>query len=477
MSILSILDIGKTALNAQRLALEVTSENITNVNTAGYSRQTTVLETAPVSLERGFPLGSGVNVAEVRRAYDDFLQRQLKSENSTFGKNQTQLSSMTRVEQLFNDLSADGLGISLQKFFKSWQDLTANPQGQPERQAVLSQAQQVVEDFHRLNNYLSDVKRDANQTLEGLTSDINDKLTQVASLNDQIKQIELSSGSANELRDRRDLLIRELAQKIGVNYLEQTDGTINVSLVSGQPLVDGNKAAVFSLVPNPLNGSFYDIHATSPGGSTAVNITSVVGGANNSLGEMGGVLHVRDTLVNGFLNDLDELAFTLSNEVNTLHSTGFGLNGSTGLDFFSSAAFPAGYSGPGGISLGIASANDIAAADADPALGGTGNNKNGKNIASLYDKLLPMSAGTMTLSGFYNSLVGKVGVAVQEAKRGADLSAGILKQLENQRESNSGVSLDEELANLIKYQKAFEGAAKVINTGAEMMDTVLGLVR
>ncbi|MBT1075251.1 flagellar hook-associated protein FlgK [Geobacter grbiciae] len=477
MSIQSILDIGKSSLIAQRLALEVTSENITNVNTPGYSRQTTVLATGITTMERGFPMGTGVKVADIQRAYDAFLQSQLSKENTDNGFGTAVLSSMKRTEQLFNDLTTDGLGKAMQNFFNAWQDLTANPQGQPERQAVLSMGQQLVDQFQRINGYLNDVKNEANKSLEGLASDVNDKIGQIASLNDQIKQIEIQGGHANELRDQRDLLVRQLSSKVGITYVENGDGTLSVSLTLGQPLVIGDKAAKLSLEPDPGNSSYYKIMATSPGGNTAVDISTIAGGPGNAQGEMGGALQVRDTLINGFLSDLDELAYNLANEVNSVHSASYGLTGITGRNFFNPPAAMAGYSGKGGISLAISKTSDVAAADSNPLTGGTGNNKSASSIASIYDKVLATSGGNLTLEGFFNSLVGKVGVSVQDATRRADQSGGIVKQLDNLRESNSGVSLDEELANLVKYQKAYEGAAKLINVGSDMMDTILGLIR
>lgn len=477
MSISSILDIAKSGLTAQRLALEVTSENITNVNTPGYSKQTTIFQTAPTTLERGFPLGSGVQVAEIQRAYNDFLQQQLTGQSATNGFSNTVLASMNQAQQLFNDLSTDGLGKSLQDFFSSWQDLTSNPQGQPERQAVLASAQQLVDQFQRINGSLHDLKSEANQSLEGIVSDVNNYTSQIASLNDQIKLIEIQGGRANELRDQRDQLVRELSGKVGITYIEQTDGTLNVSMSLGQPLVIGNQAATLSLQPDPANSSYYKVLATSPGGNTAIDITSIVGGTNNGQGEMGGTLQVRDTLVNGFLSDLDELAYTLATEVNNAHTTGFGLNSSTGLSFFTPPTTMAGYSGPGGIGVNITQTADVAAANTDPAAGGTGNNVNAQTIAGIYDKVLATSGGSLTLDGFYNGLVGKVGVAVQDATRTQATSDSTIKQLDNLRESNSGVSLDEELANLVKYQTAYQGAAKMITVSTDMLDTIIGLIK
>lgn len=552
MGISNVLDMGRTSLAAQRLALEVTGENITNVSTPGYSRQTTVMETAPVSLESGFPLGNGVRVTSIQRDHDAFLQLQLKKENSTLGQFNSTLMSMKRVEQVFNEFTTDGLGKSLTDFFNSWQDLSMNPQGQAERQNVLARSQVVVDNFHRLNTYLNDVKKESNDSLNGVVNDINDKMGKIASLNGEIKEIEVAGARANELRDRRDVLVQELAKKVGINYLEQQDGTVNISLTLGQPLVDGNKSATFSLQADALNSGFYKVLTTPPGGAgNPIDITSIVGGAGNSQGEIGGLLQMRDTTANGFLSNLDELAYTFANQVNSLHASGFGLTGSTGNNLFAmpTATLPttvltgnttlgsnvvtslpstgsmfvgmlltgpgvpqnstitqilgpnsvqisnnasatgvgssltfvgtSGYSGNGGINLNITNNADVAAASTNPtlALGGTGNNINARAIAELMSKTINMSSGATTINGFYDALVGKVGVAVQNAQRGADQSDGILKQLSNLRDSTVGVSLDEELANLVKYQRAYQSAAKLITTGDEMMDTVLNMIK
>lgn len=484
MSINSLLETGKTALNAQKLALEVTGENITNVNTPGYSRQTTILETAPTTIERGFPLGNGVKVAAVQRTYDAFLARQINSQNAVNGQGQTSNAALQRVQTLFNEFTTSGLGQSLQGFFNAWQDLTANPQGVPERQAVLSQAQQVVDDFHNISTSLTGVKNDMDASLSGTTSTMNHYLQQIATLNKEIKVVEIQSGgNANEMRDQRDLLIKQLSQNVGVNFAEQPDGQVNVTLPNGDALVTGSNAGSFSLQPNAANSGYNDVMLTPAGGGAPINETAYLEGAATPGGTIVGSLQIRDSVVNGYLSNLDELAANLATQVNTVHAAGFGLtSASTGLNFFTPPAAVPPATSPGysaTIALNISSVNDVAAADADPAslAGGTGNNINAQNIADIYNKPVAMSSGTMTLESFYNGLVGKVGVDVQNAEQTETQSSGLLKQLDNLRESNSGVSLDEELSNLVKYQKAYEGAAKLINVGTDMLDTVLGLVR
>lgn len=470
MGISSLLDVANTSLNAQRLALEVTGENITNVNTPGYSRQTAIMETAETTVINGHPMGNGVKVAAILRSYDGFLQGQLMTANASNGQATTSNSALQMVQMQFGDLTGSGLGTSIQGFFTAFQDLAANPQGVAERQAVLARGQEVVDGFHRISTYLTDVKTNMNQSLEGLTSDINDQLNQVATLNAKIKQVEVMGKQANEMRDQRDLLLRQLSQNVGVTFVEQTDGTVNVSLSSGQALVTADKAAALSLQTDAGTG-YYDVLLTPPEGGAAVAATSFIGGPGNSQGKLGGTLQIRDTTINGYLSSLDELASTLADRVNAVQSAGYGLSGSTGVNFFTTSATAA------TIGISITSASDIAAADADPASGGTGNNRNAQSIASIYDTATAMTGGTMTMADFYTSVVGRVGVDVQAVGRAETQTGSMLKQLDNLREGNSGVSLDEELANLIKYQKAYQGAAKVINVGTEMLDTVLSLIR
>ena len=481
MGVSDILQIGVTALFAQKTALSVTGENIANVNTPGYSKQTVMLEPGNTNLVNGFLVGSGVQVESIRRVYDDFLQQQLVKTNSSYGGYNTQQTALQRVQQLFNEFSTDGLGKSLNDFFNAWQDLANNPSGQAERQAVLAQAQTVVSGFHQLNSSLKMVQSDANQSLQGETSDINDKLKQIAYLNDQIGQMEFQGETANEMRDSRDQLLQDLAGKVAITSRENANGTVTVTLPQGATLVDGNRAATFSLKADPANAGFYGVMLTPPGATESQDVTSILIGSGANQGEIGATLQVRDSLVKPFLDGLDELASNLATQVNTLHSTGFDFNGATGVNFFTSpsgsATLTPGFSSL--MDLNITSGDQIAAAASNPTLAGngTGDNVNALSIANLANASIPMSGGASTLDGFYNSLVAKAGVAVQGASRGAAQSQSSITQLQQMRDSASGVSLDEELTKLMTYQKAYEGAAKVITTGTEMLDTVLGLIR
>lgn len=484
MSVLGLMDIGRSALAAQTAAIGVTGENISNVNTPGYSRQSPILETAPYDPNQKLSIGNGVTVATIQRSFDGFLQAQINTSTSAGGQQSTMQSALQRIEPLFGDLTGTGIGTSMQNFFNAWQDLAMNPQGAAERQSVLSKAQTLADNFHQINNSLNAVKNDANQSLVAITSDINTVTGQIAALNSQIRIAQISGGNANQLRDSRDQLIQNLSGKVGITTLEQSDGTVNVSLSRGPQLVGSNGSATLSLFADPSNSGLYSIILNPPGGGNGTDVTPLVSGTDANSGVLGGTLQVRDSLVNGFLASLDEMASTLANQVNSVHSAGYGLNGGTGVNFFTPPAAPtppatytAGYSNS--IALGFSNSDLIAAAASDPTLpgGGSGNNVNALAIAGLGNKTISMTGGSNTLSGFYGSLVGKVGLAVQTTNQNVTQNTAMLNQLNKYRDSSSGVSLDEELIALTKYQKAFQGAARLITTGQEMMDTVLNMVR
>jgi flagellar hook-associated protein 1 FlgK len=342
----------------------------------------------------------------------------------------------------------------------------------------LSAAQTLVSDFHQVNSGLTQVQSDANQSLPGITSTINSQLQQIASLNAQINhlgQTGFQEGAANSLLDSRNQLLQTLSGEVPITSTVKSDNTVTVTLPQGETLVTGNSAATLSLQANSSNSGFYAVMLTPPYSNAPEDVTSTLEGSGGTQGELGATLAVRDTLVEPFLTGLDELASTLATQVNGLQSTGYDLNGNTNTDFFTppsgSSSDTPGYSSQ--ISLNITSGDQIAAAGADD---GTGDNSNALSIANLANSSISIGGGTSTLDGFYNSLVAQSGTAVQNAKNGATQSQSTITQLQQMNDSASGVSLDQELTNLTSYQMAYQAAAKIINVGSEMMQTVLGLI-
>lgn len=464
MGLSSVMDIARGALNTYRVAQEVTGENIANVNTPGYSRLRVLLETAPPNGTSGFTIGTGVNIARVERYYDGVLQQQLVNAQTPQGYDTTKSNVLQQVEQAFNEISNDGLGAAISDYFAAWQDLTSNPSGSTERQVLMSRAEMLADSFHSASSTLSNTTSSLNTSLTPLTDSINNTLKSIADLNGQIKNSEQLGGNSSATRDQRDQLIRDLAGQIGITYTENSDGTTDVNYADGgTALVTGLTAGTFSLTTNPGTG-FYDVNLTPPGGGAAIVAPTT--------GQLGAVISLRDTIVPGYMGKVDELAYNIATAVNTQHRSGIDLNGNIGTDFFSAPVAPAGYAAL--ISTNLASINEIAAADAS---GGPGNNANAAAIADISRQAFAFSTGTTTISSHYADVISQIGLEVQTSNNTALREGAFTKQLTTLRESNSGVSLDEEMTNLVKYQRSYQASAKLVTTATDMMDIVLGLVR
>ena len=463
MGLSAAMEIGKNGLNIYRVAQEVTGENIANVNTPGYSRQRVLLETAPPVTANGFPLGTGVHIASVERYYDGLLQQQLINAQTTQGYDTTKSTVLQQVEPTFNEVAQDGLGAAISDYFGAWQDLTLNPAGSAERQVVLSRAQILTDNFHSVSKSLNDSISIQNDTLVPLTNDINATLKNIAQLNSQIRTTELVSGNANEIRDQRDQLVRDLSLQIGITYTENSDGTTDIKFAdSGDALVTGSAAGTFSLdkITDPNK---YAVLLTPAGGTVAATVAPVTG-------QLGATVALRDTIIPGYLQQVNDLATTITSQVNSQHKLGFDLTGTGGIDFFDATATDA---ATFKINPFLTSTNQIAAAS-NALL--TGDNSNALQMAQLQNQKL-MTGSTSTFSSYFDSLVSQVGLDVSSSKNTEAQDIAFTRQLTTLRGSNSGVSLDEELTNLIKYQRSYQASAKLITTATEMMDTVINMVR
>jgi flagellar hook-associated protein 1 len=463
MGLSTALEIGKSGLNIYRVATEVTSQNIANVNTPGYSRQRVILESAPPTTANGFPLGSGVRIATVERYYDGLIQKQLVNAQTTQGFDTTKSNVLQQIEPTFNEVANDGLGTAIADFFGAWQDLSLNPAGSTERQAVITRTQLLVDNFHSVSKALTDAVSTEDQALVPLTNDINATLQSIAKLNGQIRYTEQASGNANEMRDQRDQLVRDLSTQTGITFTENSDGTTDIVFKdTGAALVTGSQYGSFSLAVNGGTGK-YDISLTAVGGATAV-VTPVTG-------SLGATVTLRDTIIPGYLAQVNSLATTIATQVNTQHQAGRDLTNTAGLAFFSVTGSAA------TLTLNPAiNTTTIAAAAGPPAAFATGNNGNALLLAQLKGANT-MSGGTTTFSSYYNSMVSKIGLDVQSSKNTVSQDEAFIKQLSALRESSSGVSLDEELANLVKYQRSYQASAKLISTASDMLDVALNMVR
>lgn len=469
MSLASALEIGKSGLKIYQIATEVVSENIANVNTPGYSRQRVVLEDAPPSTANGFPLGTGVKISSVERYYDALLQRQLVNAGTTSSYDTKKSDVLQQIEPIFNEVAQDGLGASIVDFFNSWQDLSLNPTGNAERQAVLSSAQIMTDQFHYVSRTLNDAAIAQNDAVKPIADDVNTILTNIAQLNGQIKVTEQVSGNANEMRDQRDYLVRQLSENMAITYTENSDGTTDVSYADTTgtyALVTGTSAATLSITTS----------GTLPDGSTPRNVVQVTpagGGATTTIapttGTLGAIMVMRDTTIPSYLTQVDSLASSIVSEVNTLHSAGYTLSSTTptGVDLFTPAGTTAGT-----IAVDITDPNLVAASQNSASIG---DNSNAVALAKLVNANT-MSGNTTTFSNYYDGLVAQIGLAVNSAQSVVSQDSAFMKQLTTLRDSSSGVSLDEELTDLIKYQRSYQASAKLITTVDSMMETLVNMI-
>lgn len=461
MGIGAALEIGKNGIAVYRMATEVTGENIANVNTPGYSRQRVVLETSPPTTPNGFPLGSGVRVAVVERYYDALLQQQMVNARTALGYDTAKSGVLQQIEPSFNEVANDGLGAAISGFFSAWQDLSVNPSGTAERQSVITKAQILTDNFNNVSSTLSNIVSLQNASLTPLVASINATLKDIAQLNSQIATTELVNGNANELRDRRDLLVRDLSTKVGITFKENSDGTTDVTYAdSGDTLVSGTYASVFSL--DTIDPENYVIQLKPVDGF----LTTV----HPATGELGAAVALRDTIIPAFQAQLDDLAATITSEVNMVHTAGYDLNGDPGAEFFDplgtgAAAF--------GLNSAITNTSKIAASS-NAAV--SGDNGTAQLMTKLQGQKL-MSSGTLTFNSYFDSLSSQVGLSVKSIKTTVAQDEAFSNQLDALRESNSGVSLDEELTNLVKYQRSYQASAKLITTATEMLDTVIAMLR
>lgn len=329
MGISGLLDVAKTALFTAQQALTVTGHNIGNVNTPGFSRQQVILtENRPADGSPG-QVGTGVRIAEIRRAVDVFLNRELTKSHEDLGRFTVARDELGRLESLFADARGQGLSGKLNEFFTALQDAATTPSQMAPRSVVLSRASTLSSAFTQLNRNLVETSRAIDAQIGVTIDEINGLTAKIAQFNTQIKSAEVSGQNANDLRDQRDLAINELATRVEVLTLDRPDGTVSVFTARGLVLVDQETTRNLVGIESPDNQALLDI-GYDIGGSQPSIINDLI-----STGKLRGLLDVRDRTIPSVQRGIDALAGSLLTEVNRIHRAGYGLDGSTGEDLFS----------------------------------------------------------------------------------------------------------------------------------------------
>ena len=460
--IYGIMSLAGQALMTQQQAISVTSHNIANVNTPGYSRQRLNVKTnIPLESSVG-PMGNGVSGDSIERIYDRFLTSQISNESQGLGKWEAQKNAVEMLEVIFNESDGSGLSQAMSKFWDAWQSVTNNPAGTTERQILVSASQVLANTFNKLDRDFNQSQQNLDLALQGTVEEINRLSGQLADLNEKIISSEAGTASANDYRDQRELVLKELSTLIDIDTFEDANGAVSVLVASGRPLVSANQSWLLSTEVNA--SGLHDVVWVDDSGSTA-NITSDI-----SNGKLKGLLDVRDVIITDYLTRLDTLAGGLRTDLNLLHQSGFDLNGVVGEEFFAGTGTAADIE----VNPNIVGDLDFIAAASDP-LTFPGDNRNAIAIANLQHQLT-MSGNTATYNDYYGSVIRDVGNEVLKSESYYHHQTDMMMQLENQRESVSGVSLDEEMINLLKFQNAYTAAARLITTADEMMQTIMQML-
>ena len=463
MGITSTLNIGRDSLLTHQKAIEVSGHNIANVNTPGYSRQRLeIIAKDPIDCAGG-QIGTGVTGLEIIRIYDRFLTDQINSTAQDLGRWEAQKNSLEMVEITFDEASGYGLNSAMSEFWNAWQGVANEPMSKGARQLLLEKAEILVNTCSSVYSDLGEIQNDIDLNIAQAIDDINIYASQIEELNDKIVLVEASGLNANDYRDEREQVLKKLSELINFTFSEEQSGAITVTLGDGNDLVNSNGAD--PLVATDTNGDgFYDIAwGSAPAASINGNITS---------GKLKGWMEVRDTIIPDYLTSLENLigddatAGSLIYEVNDLHNDGFGLDDSTGNDFFSGSL------AGGDFAVNITSTDEIAAGQSTSS----GDNSNAIAIANLQTAILTIGGSSSSYSDYYNSIVANIGIKVSNSGIRYEHEKSMAAQLDNYREAISGVSLDEEMVNLLKFQHAYNAAAKLITVVDELMKALINMV-
>lgn len=460
-NLLGVLSVGTSALLAQQRAINVTGNNIANVNTPGYSRQRLTLQTGTAAESAIGPVAFGVQTGEVQRIYDRFLGVQLDAETSNLGRWEAQQSMLDRAEIVLDESGGYGLNQALSDFWSGWQDLAMNASGSTERTVVAADAQNLADAIRGQYAQLEQIRSDIDVALTGAVTDVNRLTADIAELNRKIAGIETTGGTANDYRDSRDSALRRLSEIISISSYEDSQGQVVVSTGSGRTLVESGTTTTLT------TGTDSDGHVTvlwpTPSGTT--DITGEIAG-----GRMGGWLQARDARIGDYEAGLDDLAVGLMTRVNALHQGGYDRNGTAGLALFTG-------SGAADLQVNAAILADPARIAASATAAGAPGNADTALAIHALRSALTMNGNTATFDTAANTLVSRVGRDAAEAKAYATHQTDMLGYLDSYRDSISGVALDEEMVNLVKYQAAYNAAAKMISMADEMLNTLVGMVR
>jgi flagellar hook-associated protein 1 FlgK len=448
MGLGSLLGIASSGLTANAYALDVTGSNVSNVNTPGYSRRRPELNTS---------ITGGVTAGNASRVFDQFSAARMvvtQGSSSMAGARDDALGS---VSQLFNETQTSGIADAMSRLFSSMSALAASPDDPTARGAVLSAADSFAGQVRSVASGLASQRGTLLQTAQGTADEINGISTQIAQLNSDITKAKANGGDSSSLEDKRQQLVSDLAQRVDVKVVTDASGQVTI-LGAGTALVSGSTVTKLA-VSTDVSGNI-KVSASSNGGPGS-DVTQGVSG-----GKLAGIITARDKDIPQVQAKLDALVTDVGTAVNTQHAAGYGSDGVTGRPLFSFSAAP-GSAQSFALDAAMVGHPERLAAAANAAAN-PGDAGNAAALAKLGTGFIA-SGGTKTAADAYGDIVGFVGTMKQAADREVDVQQSLYSQAKTMNDSASGVSLDEEMASLSQFQRAYEANAKVLKTADDLL--------
>jgi flagellar hook-associated protein 1 FlgK len=445
------------ALDAQRLGLDVVGQNIANINSPGYTRRALTL--SPIPPNTKFSAGGGVTVTDIHAQRDLLIERRLRSEIS-LERREAALADALGVVELSLGKAGESLDADLASFFDAFATLSEEPTSAVARNQVQDEAAALASSFGNVASGLERAGREADMQIGSVVEEINNLVARIRALNQTIASSTPEARLAPQ--DDQALLVRQLSALADVTALERADGGIDISIGNGRPLVIGATSYEIGKVTTGPSG-YYDLSA----GNFALN-GEITGG------KLGALLEVRDQIIPGYVAQLDALAFEVATQVNTLHATVYDQAGNAGGDFFS---FSFALTGSAGAAAALRLDPAIRADGSLIAASGTtevGGNTVARGIAALRDARV-LGGGTATFNDAWGQLVYRVGRDVSNAVAEQSSRSDIVNQVESLRDQVSGISLDEEAAMMLRFQRAYEANARFFRVIDETLEMLLQL--
>jgi flagellar hook-associated protein 1 FlgK len=453
-----------SGLMAEQGALETTSNNVANANTPGYSREIPVLATSDPVVLGPLTVGTGVTLQSIESVRDPILESQIQQETQAQGQANAQVSALQQAQVNFTNNTND-IGTAISNFFASINQLSASPSDLSVRQGVLTAAGNLATAFNQVSNNLVQQRTNLGLSVVQTVGQINQLTGQIAQLNDQIGRLQNAGQSAGTFIDQRTYLIDQLSSLVDLSVIP-SDNSITLTTANGTALVAGQQS--FQIQTQLSASGQQDVFAQGQ------DITSTI-----VSGQLGGLLQARDQQIPAIQNQLDTLAAGIANQVNNVQTSGYDLNGNpTGATAANGNPQTPVYLFTPPPASGTGAAASLSVAITDPSLiaassdGSAGSNGNAEAMYALSSS--PIIAG-QSPTDYYSGIVANVGNVTSNATAEQSASNLVLQQLNDQRASVSGVSLDEEAANMMQYQQAYAASAQVISAINDMMYAVINM--